>query len=573
MDAGRSVVARSIARGGLAAAMLVLAGCGGGGGGSDPSAPAPAPAATTAPPAPGAVLGVTQTAGPPNPALATGGFWEFVASSQNSTSAQGSGGSTDRDVGVFRVTLGAPVVISGRTMHPVTVTGDPSVGGTDLTPRWKFVGVLDGALIGSTDGASVATIFGTSAATGPAKGWFVDARTGSLATPVTATLRGRYNTLATRAAASSSRDGGCETVLGLQFCQDQSSRFSEREHHADGIGPVGFERDSSFSSSGGGFFTSSTRSLRVEIVRTSLAAADGTPIRDMPWREVAPMAAPRTGHAAVASGGRLWVFGGAATGQPAIEVYDPTTNAWSAVNAPLPAGATLAGRRAETVGERSYFVAPNAAVLVFDHRTTTWTTGPSPARTEISWDLGLWNDTATNRPQLVAVWNNRTAPRLDVSFYDTVLGRWSAGTALPAIDRRAYAATVAGNALYLTGGTAHTSTSSSARIDYPTSTIRYDVPSGTWTVTGLGATSASRTDGAAATFAGRPVVLGGRDRDGTVLSTVETYDVATGAWSDVPSMLWPRAGTVAVELAGRLYAVGGSIGSRTVATVEVFTPQ
>ena len=69
---------------------------------------------------------------------------------------------------------------------------------------------------------------------------------------------------------------------------------------------------------------------------------------------------------------------------------------------------------------------------------------------------------------------------------------------------------------------------------------------------------------AVASFGGNLVVLGGKcGFDGQnahelmTTSSVESYDIKTGVWSHLPSMSVARHWFAAVELDGRLYAIGG----------------
>jgi len=99
------------------------------------------------------------------------------------------------------------------------------------------------------------------------------------------------------------------------------------------------------------------------------------------WREVAPLPAPRGGHAAIVMGGRLHVIGGGNSVSTIADhsVYDPATDTW-ATKAPLPrsmgspAAAVLNGCL-YSIGGRSG-PADFGDVYIYDPATDEWTTGP-----------------------------------------------------------------------------------------------------------------------------------------------------------------------------------------------------
>ena len=106
--------------------------------------------------------------------LSEGDYWDFRWIYEEESCAQGSGCSTDNDSGMFRVMLGPPQQVGGRTLYTVAVTGRSHAGedAEDLAPRWKFVGVDGAQLLGSIDGLSATTLFDASAGTWTGGGFF-----------------------------------------------------------------------------------------------------------------------------------------------------------------------------------------------------------------------------------------------------------------------------------------------------------------------------------------------------------------------------------------------------------------
>ncbi|KAH7984438.1 hypothetical protein HPB52_020724 [Rhipicephalus sanguineus] len=79
----------------------------------------------------------------------------------------------------------------------------------------------------------------------------------------------------------------------------------------------------------------------------------------------------------------------------------------------------------------------------------------------------------------------------------------------------------------------------------------------------------SRCGMGTAEFQGRLLVCGGYDR-GECLRTVEAYNLATNRWSSLAPMQNPRGRVDATVLHGLVYVIGGSDGSKELASAEVF---
>src|SRR6266545_6142670 len=93
-----------------------------------------------------------------------------------------------------------------------------------------------------------------------------------------------------------------------------------------------------------------------------------------------------------------------------------------------------------------------------------------------------------------------------------------------------------------------------------------------WTVTGN--MSVERVGHIAVLLAdGRVLVIGGHTSAGTVMSTAELYDPATGSWTVTSSMSVGRSGHTATALTdGRVLVVGGDTPTAIVNTAELYDP-
>jgi N-acetylneuraminic acid mutarotase len=99
------------------------------------------------------------------------------------------------------------------------------------------------------------------------------------------------------------------------------------------------------------------------------------------WSHVAPLPAPRGGHAAVALAGKIHVLGGGNSKSTIADhdVFDPATNAWTEM-APLPRAegspaAVVFGGKLYAIGGRSGS-SDFGAVDIYDPTTDKWSAGP-----------------------------------------------------------------------------------------------------------------------------------------------------------------------------------------------------
>ena len=100
------------------------------------------------------------------------------------------------------------------------------------------------------------------------------------------------------------------------------------------------------------------------------------------WRDVAPLPAPRGGHAAIVLGGRIHVVGGGNAVSTIADhsIYDPAANSWSdAAPLPHPEGspaAVVLGGKIYAIGGRSG-LEDYGATYVYDARADAWSRGPT----------------------------------------------------------------------------------------------------------------------------------------------------------------------------------------------------
>lgn len=533
----------------LSMAVLLKACGGGGGGGGAPTGDGGGGGGTTGP-------GMTAS-------LQQGSSWEFFWTIEQTTFAQPSTTTYDTNSGRFSVTLGSPVTIQGTQAYPLVFTGSTGTADKDFKPRWTHLAYANGVLLGSTNGSTLQTILDASKTSMTGGGFFVQFGATESVGINSGTFTGNYNTLSGIVVSHSTSEGGCETILGTTICSDSQTTFSETEYYKDGVGPLGMKRSMSYTSSGGGFYTSTQITHVVELIGTSLIPADGSTIKQPPWNEVAPLITPRKNHMAAVYNGKIYVFGGvtsSGTFTTSVEIYDPVANTWSAGTS-MPV--TMIDAVAKTVGSKIYLIPTSGTpIRIYDPNLNSWSTGASMAFNDPSADGDVWSDSSGTYIVIVTPSTNM----LKVYAYrpsDNSL--WYGIDLTPYTDHRWGAVTIVGNNLYVIGGYRQYLTS----VVYG-NTLRYDLSTGTW-YQGVGALNAARYSAKAVTFNGEAVVLGGEDVV-KELRDVEAYSETTKTWRKLPSMLKARSHFAAVVMNGNIYVIGGTSGGNTFGNVEVYTP-
>lgn len=303
-------------------------------------------------------------------------------------------------------------------------------------------------------------------------------------------------------------------------------------------------------------------------------------------------------------------------GASAVNLYDPSTGAWSAT------GSFVAGRRALeslTVLQNGKVLAAGGAdnsgamssAELYDPATGTWSsTGSLSQRrmdhravllsngkvlvtggynypfTGVGTDLeypelveiydpstGTWSSMGNARPRLyhqmtlltngkvlvVGGYNNTVGNFATPEIYDPTANTWTdAGTTGTRMEPTATLLND-GKVLVVGGRTSGAGGADSGL----TTALLYDPVAGTWSSTG--SQSNKRSSHTATLLSnGNVLVVGGENPVGTSLSTTEIYDSAAGTWSSAGSLTTARRFHAATLLAdGAVLIIGGTTGSST----------
>jgi len=299
--------------------------------------------------------------------------------------------------------------------------------------------------------------------------------------------------------------------------------------------------------------------MEIEVSTNGLVAPIAV---DPVWTTTPSMKFARGFHAVVdladgtvlAAGGRL---PGAPTNSTATaEVYDPTTNTWTAVAsmgkaredfafARLSTGKVLVhGGVAYSAGAQTY---PQTSEL-YDPTTKTWslvTSVPSPP-----------SFTTTRGPMVklpgskVMIFNSPLT-----AIYDAATNSWSSGGSMVETRYSFSASPLADGRVLVSGGVVSIFFKSTAEI--------YDPTTSTWTATG---NMVSRREYHSLTLlpSGKVLAAGGRNAGGTAGNTAELYDPATGIWSAVGNLpYYPDMHASVLLNSSHVLIAGGTVANAT----------
>lgn len=583
----------------LALSAVALTGCGGGGGGSSPPAGNSGGGGSGGGGSGGGPGGGGGGAGggggngggdgtggggsdgtlrPLHLTLEAGDFLEFLWVTESRTFAQPGTTATTVDVGRFRLTLGQPELIGGREAFPLEIIGDPG----ELGPRWTHIAVdADGSLLGATDETGLTTIYDAASDAWAGGGMFVDFAESRVEVSL-GQFDGTYHSMPAIVVGRSDERARCEQILGQTICGDEATTFSEREFYKEGVGPIGYALHIHHEDDGGGFFSSHTIDTTLELIDTSLVAADGSVFVRPPWEDVAPLDTAREGHAAVALDGKIWVIGGwdkDGNGLAGVEIYDPIANEWSEGPAlPRPLGDVPA----VAIAGKIYVVAADDEVLVHDPDTGWSSTTPQFSPGIPLWDAAYWHDTIFGFGEVLigASLASSIAPVILVGGYDPAGDQWLVGgDSLQWAEALRFTVEVVGDSMFVIGGFGQSGTGPSERgaLD---SVMEFDLAAESWVTAGVGRLKAARDNHASAVLDGRVYVFGGNPvtcnavtcTPQAPLREAEVYDPAAGESAELPPMFRARKRFAAVAMDGAIYVIGGSDGGQPLDSVERFTP-
>jgi hypothetical protein len=472
--------------------------------------------------------------------LMPGDYWAFDWF-ERTTSSSSAGSTSSQREGSFRVTVGLPLAMGGRTAYPLSVTGNPPTG----QPAWKALAADGPLLLGTKDGSVYGTVFRSDAA-GGWKGagfftFFPPERT-SIAAP--GTFQGPSRSLNAWVVARSSSSGGCTyyAEVGQSICGQDYSSYSEREYHQPGVGPVGYQFSASAMYSGGGFTSVHNTVRSVELVKSSRVADDGTVFTGPAWSRLADMPPAFSDPKAAALDGTLFVTGGPGS-NVSLASYSAASDKWSPA---VPNGTFITGIFGVSAG--GIHALGSRSLLRLDPATRQWQpiAGTLPSLSNVCGTVVLGNGD-------LAVVDCPGVSDMKIHVYSMSTHRWGAPVPARAGVLLRPAVAAVGNDVYVMGGYANSATRGIIG-----TVRRFRASTGTWEVLSTPMRT-PRDEAQAWTSGSRIHVIGGRGKTNDVPTgrVVDILDTATMTWSTGPALPGARSRFAVSSIGGRLVVLGG----------------
>jgi hypothetical protein len=280
------------------------------------------------------------------------------------------------------------------------------------------------------------------------------------------------------------------------------------------------------------------------------SAADGV------WTTMASMPTARETPGIAVLNNKIYVIGGTGSAGwlTSVEVYDPSTNAWSV----LPDTPMAIASAAAVVNNKIYVIGGSytKTVMEYDPLADTWT-----PRASMPTERGPYVAVLNLKIYAVGGYNDITGSLNTNEEYDPLLDAWTSKTSMPTARNTAPIAAANGK-IYAIGGEYWPNSPFSKVEEYTPTTD-------TWaTKTSM---PTARRGPVAAAVNNSIYVVGGSNT--VILSTMEMYDSLTDTWTTKPSMPTARYAPAVAVVNGKIYVIGGEqSGGLILNTVEMYDP-
>ncbi|MBT3941757.1 MAG: hypothetical protein HOC77_04775 [Chloroflexi bacterium] len=223
--------------------------------------------------------------------LSEGDFWEYRWSYVDGACVQFRC-SSDKDDGVFQVTLGSERKIQGVSLYELNVSGKSAVSvegeNREFAPRWDYLGTDEDRLVVS-NGSSLTTLFDAGTGKWAGSGYFTTRmKSGELVTAQSGSMSSGFeiadwpgvNSGPWQFVGRADSQSECEVILGLRVCPNEDTfSFTENEYYRPGIGPVAyrFQNTVTFDGLADTFSTTEWVALTASSLRGDTPAPTATP--------------------------------------------------------------------------------------------------------------------------------------------------------------------------------------------------------------------------------------------------------------------------------------------------------
>jgi PKD repeat protein len=287
---------------------------------------------------------------------------------------------------------------------------------------------------------------------------------------------------------------------------------------------------------------------------------------DGAWVTKANMPTARKSMGVAAANGKIYAIGGYNTNYlNKVEEYDPVNDTWT-TKANIPTtrtdlgAAEVNGKIYAIGGYNTQYQYGMSTVEEYDPVSDTWTSKANMPTARGSIATAVVNGKIYTIGGYTGLYSNK------VEEFDPVANSWTTKANLPTA-RQSLVADVVDGKIYAIGGYSGT---------YLNKVEMYDPASNTWTTKANMPTA--RSAPGVAVLNGIIHVMGGyyySTYPGVYYNLVETYDPVLNTWSTTANMPTARSGLRAVEVGGKIYAIGGKNDSNVFNKTEeyhVFNP-
>ena len=295
-----------------------------------------------------------------------------------------------------------------------------------------------------------------------------------------------------------------------------------------------------------------------------------------PWQAGVPLPLPRMHHAACAVNGKIYVMGGfgnAASGiggtgdnvpNNELRMFDPASPTWTS-RAPMPTARSA--HTCAVVNGRIYAIggielgSDSAKVQEYDPATNSWAS-------KASMPTARWGMCSAVVGDKIYVMGGANAATTTAEEYDPATNTWKSLTPMPAGTWNA-ACGSANGLVYVIGGIGGFGPSGAIQLD---AVNAYDPGADTWSA--KAAMPTARSGLAIGTVAGKFYAIGGSVPPPAAANN-EEYDPSSDAWVKKASLVYAVDEPEVVAVGGVVYVIGGDVstpGGTAVNRVELYDP-
>lgn len=487
----------------------------------------------------------TESVYAPKLQLKEGDYWKYKWQQIITTSGQGINTNIENSYNEFIITLGKKTFFNGREVFPILLTGESET----YAPRWKYLTIDEnGDLLGSINGA-YQTIYSASKSEWLGGGFFIKFKNDDMIKVHTTTYNGIYNTFKAKEITYKDASGGCEYLLGYTLCSDSSANTNVKEYYKQGLGTVGLYEYSYYTYNGGNFYTAHKKELYIELIESSLSSLDGTILKKPNWKEIAILPKKIQNYTVTNIDNKIYIT---STNNNFIQVYNTLTKKFEkTISIPSNQNKLFL----HTLNNKLYLLDYKNGIREYINKNS-WKYINNFKDGNIVTSTFNYNDNNKSYSYIISMFSdNSLNSKLEISLFDPYLNSWQSFINPKTNYSRWgwYDIIVVDNILYLIGGT-YLSNSTWNTWSTHQYIERFDIIHNTW-LSGIKAPTTHKSGSALLNFNGKMAILGGKDENSQILSSVEVYDPVLNNWENLEPLPKPLNNVKAVYINKKIYLI------------------